>query len=159
MNNNTVRHQLVIHASVSEVYARLSSPEAIGTWWDKQTLVSTEKGDVMEHNPGEAHGIVQLRIVDQQPNQRIEWECISQHPATSPASAWTGTHSIFELTDAETPASIIERSCADSCPETLTTLDFTQANYDETSEFYGFNNHAWGQVLESLKRACEPNKG
>ena len=154
----TIRHQLAIHTSPSEVYARLSTPDAIGTWWDKQTLVHTSQGDIREHNPGEEHEIVQLRSVDQQADQRIEWECISQHPLSSPASAWTGTHFIFELTDVKTPASIIERSCSDCRGLPITTLNFSQTNYDETSRFYGFNNHAWGQVLENLKKVCETNK-
>ena len=152
----TIRHQVAIFAPLSEVYEKLSSPEAIGSWWDKQTLVHNDDGDVLEHNPGDEHGTVRLKIVEKAPNERIEWECISEHSEDSPASAWTGTHFIFELTDADTPASIIESSCADFKPDAITSLDFTQTNYDESSKYFGFNNHAWGQVLQGLKRVCEP---
>ena len=40
-------------------------------------------------------------------------------------------------------------------PVRMTTVDFRQTGYDETSRFAGFNNFAWGQVLSNLKRVCE----
>ena len=93
----TIRHELSIDAPPEKVYEALSSADRIGTWWDKQTAVPTDRGLVLEHNPGPEHGVVQLRVVEQIPNRRVEWECISLHPGSSPASAWTGTRFIFEL--------------------------------------------------------------
>ena len=138
----TVRHRVGINAPVAKVYAALATADAISSWWDKQTAVQTDRGLVLEHNPGRAHGVVQLRVVAQVPNKRVEWECISTHPKTSPASAWTGTHFIFELTESGDPAH-------------GTTLDFRQTDYDERSEFFGSNNFAWAQVLLSLKQVVE----
>ena len=43
--------------------------------------------------------MVKLRVVELVPNKRVEWECISNHPKSSPASAWTGTHFIFEIAE------------------------------------------------------------
>ena len=87
----TIRHQVVIDAPVAKVYEAIATAEKIGTWWDKQTPTQTDRGLVLEHNPGPEHGVVKLRVVEQVPNKRIEWECISTHPNSSPASAWTGT--------------------------------------------------------------------
>lgn len=153
----TVYHQLPIVASVERVYAALASAEGISTWWDKQTPVQTEQGLVLEHSPGERHGVVRLRVLDLTPNKRVEWECVSSHPSDSPASAWTGTHFIFEISEADSPASIVMRDCAsaDNSSKRITTLDFRQTNYDESSEYSGFNNFAWGQVLNNLKNVCE----
>lgn len=72
------------------------------------------------------------------PNGRIEWECISKHPASSPASAWTGTHFVFEL--AENAGAV-------------TTVDFSQVGYDEQSQFFKFNKDAWAEVMQNLKKA------
>jgi hypothetical protein len=30
-----------------------------------------------------------------------------------------------------------------------------QTGYDENSQFYGFNNFAWGEVLQNLKQVVE----
>ena len=139
----TIHHQVSINAPVAKVYEAIATADGISTWWDKQTPVETDRGLVLEHNPGPEHGIVQLRVVELVPNQRVEWECISTHPESSPASVWTGTHFIFEINDAGS----------------ATTVDFYQTGYDERSEFFEFNSSAWGQVLQNMKRAVESQHG
>ena len=136
----TIHHQVSINAPVARVYDALATAEGIGTWWDPQTRTETDRGVVLEHNPGPEHGVVRLRVVELVPGRRVEWECISTHPESSPASAWTGTHFIFELT---------ERG------DRTTILDFRQTGYDQRSTFFGSNNVAWGQVLQSLKQTVE----
>jgi uncharacterized protein YndB with AHSA1/START domain len=138
---STIHHHLQIDAPITIVYGAIATADGISTWWDKQTPTQTEHGTVLEHNPGPQHGIVRLRVVELVPDQRIEWECISTHPTSSPASAWTGTHFIFDLAAGEAPGT--------------TRLDFRQTGYDERSEFFAANNGAWAQVLQNLKRVVE----
>lgn len=144
----TIHHQVSIDAPVEKVYLAISTPDGIGTWWDKQTATQTDQGLVLEHNPGPEHGIVRMRVVELLPNRRVEWECISAHPKSSPASVWTGTHFIFELAEPDDDG--IARNS-----ERTTILDFRQTGYDEESNFYGFNNSAWGQVMHNLKQVIE----
>jgi uncharacterized protein YndB with AHSA1/START domain len=146
-----IHHQVSINAPVAKVYKAISTADGIGTWWDKQTPIQTDRGLVLEHNPGPEHGVVKLRVVELIPNKRVEWECISTHPKSSPASAWTGTHFIFEL--AERGDGTVSGSGRDQ--DKTTTLDFRQVGYDEQSEFFGSNNFAWGQVLQNLKQVVE----
>ncbi len=138
---SAIHHQLSINAPVATVYDAIASPDRIGTWWNKQTATRTDRGIVMEHNPGAEHGVVKLRVVQLIPNTHVQWECISRHPKTSPASAWTGTHFIFELTE-------------DDDPET-TNLNFQQVGYDGRSEFFESNKAAWGEVMKRLKQVLE----
>jgi len=135
----TIHHQLLINGPVSRVYEYLARADEISKWWDKQTPKETERGLVLEHYPGPEHGVVQLRVVELVPNTRVEWECISTHAASSPASAWTGTHFIFDLADRGH----------------MTAVDFRQTNYDERSAFFENNKNAWWQVLQNLKRVVE----
>jgi uncharacterized protein YndB with AHSA1/START domain len=135
----TIHHQVVINAPVARVYAALATAEGISTWWDKQTERRTDRGVVLEHNPGPEHGIVQLEVIDQVENGRIEWKCISTHPSSSPASAWMGTHFIFELTPRDGQ----------------TMVDFRQTEYDESSRFFAPNRDAWRSVLDNLKQVIE----
>jgi uncharacterized protein YndB with AHSA1/START domain len=146
INMATIYHQVSINAPVSRVYEAISTPDKIGTWWDKQTARQTDLGLVLEHNPGPEHGVVQLRVVESIPNKRIEWECISTHPSSSPASAWTGTHFVFELSESGDNS------------ERATILDFRQVGYDEQSKFYGSNNFAWAGVLQNLKQTVEKQR-
>ena len=145
----TIHHELSINAPVAKVYEALSSADQIGTWWDKQAAIQTDRGLVLEHNPGPEHGVVKLRVVELVPNKRVEWECISVHSKRSPASAWTGTHFIFEL------AERTDSSGAARDQVRTTTVDFNQVGYDERSEYFESNRAAWGEVLGNLKQVVE----
>ncbi|HEY3038683.1 MAG TPA: SRPBCC domain-containing protein [Pyrinomonadaceae bacterium] len=148
----TIYHQVSIDAPVAKVYAAISTADGIGTWWDKQTPIQTDRGLVLEHNPGPEHGAVKLRVVELIPNKRVEWECISTHPKSSPASAWTGTHFIFEITEG---GDVAAASGSKPNQHATTILNFRQTGYDQRSEFFGSNNFAWGQVLQNLKQVVE----
>ena len=148
----TIYHRLSINAPAAKVYKAISTADGIGTWWDKQTARQTERGMVLEHNPGPEHGVVKLRVVELVPDKRVEWECISTHPKSSPASAWTGTHFIFEI--AEGGAA----SGSEGNQKRTTTLDFRQVGYDEQSEFFGSNNFAWAQVMQNLRKVVESQR-
>jgi uncharacterized protein YndB with AHSA1/START domain len=139
----TIHHQVAIDTPAATVYEAIATPDGIGTWWDKQRATPTDRGLVLEHHPGPEHGVVKLRVVELVPGRRVEWECISTHRRSSPASAWTGTHFIFEITERGATASLV---------------DFRQTGYDERSEFFASNTAAWGQVLENLKRVLEARR-
>lgn len=147
----TIHHQVLIDAPVAKVYEAISTAEGISTWWDKQTPSQTDRGLVLEHNPGPEHGVVKLRVVDLVPNKRVEWECISTHPKTSPASAWTGTHFIFEIAE---PDSIAAPGANPNQVRPIA-LDFSQDGYDERSKFFESNKLAWREVLQNLKQVVE----
>jgi uncharacterized protein YndB with AHSA1/START domain len=104
LNMATIYHQVWINAPTAKVYDAIATGEAIGSWWDKQTATETDSGLVLEHNPGPEHGVVQLKVLQMVPDKRIEWECISTHPKSSPASAWTGTHFSFAISERENRA-------------------------------------------------------
>jgi uncharacterized protein YndB with AHSA1/START domain len=150
-----IRQQILIEAPVAKVYEAISTADGISSWWDKQTAIQTDRGLVLEHNPGPQHGVVKLRVTDLVPNKRVEWECISTHPKSSPASAWTGTHFIFDMTERNSVAS----SGSDLSQRGATALDFSQTGYDERSEFFETNKSAWEQVLQSLKQVLESRRG
>jgi len=117
----TIYHQVRINAPISIVYEAISQPERIGTWWDKQTVTQTGRGTVLEHNPGPEHGIVRLRVVELVPNRRVEWECISSHPESSPLLSGLAHTS---LSNSRTPAADPQRSTFDK-PATTSTAGFT----------------------------------
>ena len=150
----TIHHQIAIRAPRSAVYRAIAEPAQIGRWWGAQTPVPTPEGLVLEHQAG-PYGTVRLRVVDLQPDARIEWACIGDYPPDNPASAWVGTRFVFELSSGDSGATMVERACSPAPIAELTTVDFRQTVYDLRGRFAGFNNNAWGQVLQSLKAACE----
>jgi uncharacterized protein YndB with AHSA1/START domain len=148
----TIHHQVWINAPVARVYEAISSAEGIGTWWDKHTATQTDTGLVLEHNPGPEHGAVRFKVLEMVPDERVEWECISTHPKSSPASAWTGTHFSFDISERE---NVVALSGFGQNQDRIAILDFRQSGLNEDSEFFGRNNFAWGQVLANLKKVCE----
>jgi hypothetical protein len=75
-------------------------------------------------------------------------EFFSTHPATSPASAWTGTRVVFEISRGAVPPWAVDRA-------EMTIVDFRHSGWDERSEYLGFCNFAWGEALQKLKQRCE----
>lgn len=144
----TLYHEVWIHAPTAKVYQAISTADGIGTWWDKQTAVHTDQGVVLEHNPGPEHGVVKMKVLDLVQDKRVEWECISTHPQSSPASAWTGTHVIFEISRRSVPPWAADRA-------DMAIVNFRHSGWDEHSAYFGFCNFAWGQVLQKLKHVCE----
>jgi hypothetical protein len=98
---------------------------------------------VLSHDPGPAHGEVKLKVIRWVMNKKVEWECVSTHPTSSPASAWTGTHFLWELTKGT------------EGNDGSTVLDFRETGYDENSKYFGSNNFAWAGELQKLKKRCE----
>lgn len=147
----TLHHQVWINAPIATVYDALASAEGLGHWWAPHTSTQTDAGLVLAHSPGPEHGDVEMKVLDSTRGKRVEWEIISSHPKFSPASAWTGTHIIFELSQRKLPDWMGGKT--DPAPRTV--LEFRHAGWNESSEFFGFCNFAWGEVLGMLKQWCE----
>lgn len=128
----TLYHQVWIDAPIATLYKALATAEGLSNWWAPHTSSETDNGLVLAHSPGAAHGDVQMKVLDSTPNQRVEWEVISTHPKRSPASAWTGTYIVFELTERESPGHWMGMA---NEGQAMTVLNFYHAGWDENSEF------------------------
>jgi len=107
---------------------------------------------VLAHSPRAEHGDVKMKVLDTVQDRRVEWEIISTHPKRSPASAWSGTYIIFEVTERENPGHWMGMSSGERI---LTVLDFRHTGWDENGEYFGFCNFGCGETLLILKQWCE----
>lgn len=128
----------------------IATTDRIGRWWANHTATRTESGLVLAHDPGPEHGVVKLRVVEMLKDGRVEWECISTHPPSGPASAWTGTHVVFEISER---GNVPAQSGFGHDQDRVTVLDFRHSRWDD--KYLGFCNFAWGTVLQKLKEVCE----
>jgi catechol 2,3-dioxygenase-like lactoylglutathione lyase family enzyme len=135
----TLYHQLSIQTSRERLYEAIATEGGIADWWDAPKALSADDGLVLEFRPGPEHGVLRMKVLERVPGTRVGWECISRHPASSPASAWTGTRITFEIGAAENGVM----------------LDFRHTGWDESSKYLGFCNHQWGVALQKLKQRCE----
>ncbi len=72
----TLHHQVWIDAPVAKVHEALASTEGLGRWWATHTSTQTDDGLVLAHSPGLAHGDVRMKVLDNTPTRRVEWEII-----------------------------------------------------------------------------------
>ena len=148
----TIYHQVWINAPVSKVYDGISTAEGLSKWWAPHTSTQTDAGLVLSHSPGGEHGDVKMKVLETAKDRRVEWKIISTHPRRSPASAWTGTHIVFEISERGNPGPWLGIS---EELQSLTVLEFRHTGWDEDSEYFGFCNFAWGATLLMLKQWCE----
>lgn len=132
-------HELTTNCSPKELFDALTTEEGIGSWWDQPNKVQENGNTFLEFRPGEDHGVLKMHVLEQSPNSSVMWQCISTHPSSSPASAWTGTKLSFQISE----------------KNEKTTLNFIHSGWDENSRFYAFCNYQWGKALQSLERICE----
>jgi uncharacterized protein YndB with AHSA1/START domain len=148
----TLYHQVWIDAPAAKIYDAIATAEGLGRWWAPHESTETDAGFVLSHDPGPAHGMVRLKVLDRIPNKRVEWECISTHPSSSPASAWTGTHLVWEISER---GNIAAMTGVGRDGDPITVLEFRHTGWNEKSEYLGFCNFAWGEALALLKKWCE----
>jgi len=145
----TIYHQLRVNAPILRLFKAVSTVEGIATWWDRPVDTPMNVGSVLEFNLGEMHGILQMKVLEVTSGKRIEWECISTHMTTSPASAWTGTRVAFDFTEA--PPMPFETASRGQ----LAVLDFRHSGWDETNKYFGYCNLGWGEALLKLRKVSE----
>ena len=145
----TIYHQVRMNAPTAKLYKAISTANGIASWWDKPTHAQTEAGSVLEFNLGPKHGVLKMKVLELVPGKRVEWECISTHAKSSPASAWTGTHLTFEISERAPMSFEVTRR------KHMAVLDFRHSGWDETNRYFGFCNFGWGEALSKLRKLCE----
>lgn len=93
--------------------------------------------------------VVQMLVLAREPGRMLDWQCISAHDASTPASEWTGTTITFALGERASSAAA-SGGWARQIP-VQTVLSFTHQGWKEGARFFAFCNTAWGTVLQQLK--------
>lgn len=145
---SSIKLEIWIDASPHRVYELLSSAEAIGTWWDKQTSRDTPEGIVLEHSPGPEHGTVSFLVLKSEPAQLVKWRCISTHPENVPASEWTGTEITFNIGGRDS-SGVAADKWASGIP-VQTVIQFEHSGWPTESKYFAFCSYAWANVLGML---------
>ena len=145
----TIYHQVRIDGPTGKLYEAISTAKGIGSWWDSPDEVEIRIGSVLQFNLGEPHGVLQMKVLALRSGERVEWECVSNHPASSPASAWSGTHVTFNIAESAPMAFESPKR------STISVLDFRQSGWDENNRYFGYCNFGWGEALLKLKALSE----
>lgn len=153
----TLHHQVWIDASITTVYAAISTATGVSSWWDQQTEKEIQGDLVWEHSPPPAEGnaAIGLKVIERVPDQRVVLRC-AYAPADATASEdWIGTTLKFELRKRADCFSANSGWMKHIPAQTI--LNFTHSGWADDASYLAFCNTAWGGVLASLKSTCEEN--
>lgn len=131
-----IKHNLTIDALPGTVYNAITTQEGIQNWWTVDTHIKLEVGSIAEFIFGDQYHN-KMKIVDLQPNRRVEWHCLEGDPQ------WIDTSIIFEL----------------ESHNEQTLLRFNHKNWQEAADFYAYCNNQWGKYMMSLKNYYETGVG
>jgi len=155
---STIRHEIWIQADRPTVFDAVTTQQGLDAWWGKALNGAAQVGDVVEFDHGLGASL-RMRVTDFVPNQRVEWECISDFSDPgSPASEWLGSRLRFTLEQAPADAQhawLRERLFAEHPEREITILRFQHAGWAADARWYGFCNTAWGVTLAGIQQHCE----
>jgi len=129
-------HYLQIHAAPEKVFDALTTEDGLREWWSTAVDIDQRQRLIHFHFAGDFNP--DMRVINSQANQLVEWECIAGH------GNWQNNTFSFELREVKAE----------------TGLMFVQVYAQElTDEVYGTYNYNWGYYLHSLKLFCETGAG
>jgi uncharacterized protein YndB with AHSA1/START domain len=131
-----IRHFLEIRATPEAVYRAVTEQDGLASWWTVETIAEPVVSSVAEFRFGSRYHN-RMRVVNLQPVQRVEWECLDGDPE------WIGTKFVFDI-----------RPDGDSA-----FLLFVHGNWREATDFFASCNYHWGHYMRSLKSYCETGVG
>jgi len=131
-----IRHNLIIKASIEQVYDAITSEEGLKGWWTEGATAKPVEGYVNHFRFGEEY-FNRMEIIKLTAPTTITWKCVDGE------KEWIDTELSFELSKRDEDI----------------LLKFSHLNWAEESDFYGLCNHHWGRYLDSLKLLCETGLG
>lgn len=132
----SIKHLILIDASIKDVYKQLTTIEGLRNWWTTDTTGSTDLNELIDFKFGEI-GHIQMRVIEMIPNKLLVWECIHAD------EDWIGTRVYFEL---ERVNSKVQ-------------LRFTHDIWPTHGDFFAHCSLSWAKYLLSLRQLLETGKG
>lgn len=134
-------HRVGIKASVSKVYAALSTVEGVAGWWTKNTSGSSKVGGTIgvrfHSSDGKEIGSMNMEVIELEPNSKVHWRF------KAGPEEWVGTDVLFNL----------------SQEGDYTIVLFCHKNWREANEFTSHCSMKWATFLLSLRELVETGKG
>jgi len=136
MATREIWHEILIHASPSEVYAAVTDAKKLAHWWTTETRGESKVGKHLEFW---FEGLCQLmEVTELVPNELTRWKAI---PGGSPG--WAETEVEFKIfRESE-----------------KTFLHFRHSKWEEDAKLFPHCSMGWAIFLLSLKEFVETGKG
>lgn len=130
-----IAHLVRIHASPSEVYGRVASPEGISGWFTEASSPDYREGGSLELSFGEER--VAFDVTEMAAPKQIAWRC------TTVENSWFDTVVRFEFIE----------------DAGRTVVRFDHTGWTEIDDRFRDCSMSWAYFLESLKSFVEDGRG
>jgi uncharacterized protein YndB with AHSA1/START domain len=124
-----IHHLLTIQAPPDAVFAAITTPQGLNSWWTKESAGQAVLGQDYRFYFGEGYDW-QAKVIDVEKNQRISWEM------TQADADWEGTILEFVLTTKE---------------ENRTILRFSHRNWDTLNDHFKQCSFHWAIYLNDMR--------
>ena len=138
----SIQYQLRIAAKIADVFHRLSTREGLASWWCTPEEERVDDRTIWLFQPGQAHGMLKIHLVEAIPHRKVIWEKIHENEALFNTFNWSGKRITFELME------VGEYGEA-------THLTFDYDGWDAGSRYLGFCQQHWERTLQALRQVCE----
>lgn len=129
----TLFHQADIDAPASRIWELLTTRTGLQSWWSG--TVGIAGGDAWRFTSADLEGPITLRVVEEEPDRRLEWLCVQGDPD------WENTLILWTLVPLRQGFSI-----------RLEHRDWRLAEDELAAE-----NTRWGERLVKLRAQCHHN--
>lgn len=129
----TLFHQIHIDAPAPRIWELLTSRTGLQSWWSG--TVSIAGGDRWRFSSDELESPVVLKVVEEEPDKRLEWLCVQGDPD------WENTLVLWTLTPADTGFNI----------------RLEHRDWRLTDTELAVENTRWGERLVKLRAQCHHN--
>jgi uncharacterized protein YndB with AHSA1/START domain len=127
-----ILHRVGATTTPDRVYDALTTLDGLAAWWTTDTTGDAAPSGTI----GDAGGF-DMKVLDQRPNARVEWE------VTDGPEEWIGTHVCFDL----------------KRDDDYTIVLFKHEGWREPVEFMSHCSTKWATFLMSLKQLVETGAG
>ena len=131
-----ITHLFHIAAPRAEVFAQLTSAEAIANWWTEDTVGEGSVGGELAFRFN-GHLLCRVEVLESTSDEGICWKVIAGH------DDWVGTEIHFALSD----------------NEGKTRIYFAHRGFAQQDEHFAQCNFSWGRYMLSLRNLCEAGHG
>jgi uncharacterized protein YndB with AHSA1/START domain len=130
-----LKHQIDIKASPEQVYAALTAPDGLASWWTADVQADQKVGGKAEFGFHKRSAVYRMTIVALDLRRQVVWSCQGDNPE------WTGTTLTWTITS-DGAGSI---------------LRFTHGGWKSATGFFAMCNSTWGELMYRLKGYLEGN--
>ena len=128
-----LKHQIPINAKPTKVYAALTTPAALHSWWTADATVEEKVGGKAEFGFDGRAIVFRMKIEELNPGKSVVWSCHGDQPE------WNGTTLTWDLVPHDGGA----------------TVRFTHSGWKAATEMYAICNTTWGELMYRLKNYVE----